>query len=172
MTDKISPEKSESPKATIREFSVGDLAVYPAHGVGRIEAIESRVAETAADGRLVPDTDGEVYLVNLTEKLLVPLLCKLGNLVPEGGIWLTTQRPEWNDANNALVGHGVSMVTLYYLRRYVRFLQDLLGEESGAVELSEPVARWLADTTAALEGVRPLLGDQPVTAIDLETADG
>ncbi len=43
MTDKTSPEKSESPKATIREFSVGDLAVYPAHGVGRIEAIESRV---------------------------------------------------------------------------------------------------------------------------------
>ncbi len=25
-----------------REFSVGDLAVYPAHGVGRIESIESR----------------------------------------------------------------------------------------------------------------------------------
>jgi len=25
------------------EFSVGDLAVYPAHGVGRIDAIESRV---------------------------------------------------------------------------------------------------------------------------------
>ena len=43
MTDKTSPEKSESDKATIREFSVGDLAVYPAHGVGRIEAIESRV---------------------------------------------------------------------------------------------------------------------------------
>jgi CarD family transcriptional regulator len=43
MTDKISPEKSESPKTAIRVFSVGDLAVYPAHGVGRIEAIESRV---------------------------------------------------------------------------------------------------------------------------------
>jgi CarD family transcriptional regulator len=27
----------------LREFTVGDLAVYPAHGVGRIEAIESRV---------------------------------------------------------------------------------------------------------------------------------
>jgi CarD family transcriptional regulator, regulator of rRNA transcription len=26
-----------------REFQAGDLAVYPAHGVGRIEAIESRV---------------------------------------------------------------------------------------------------------------------------------
>ncbi len=27
----------------IRQFHVGDLAVYPAHGVGRIEAIESRM---------------------------------------------------------------------------------------------------------------------------------
>ncbi len=27
----------------IREFAVGDLAVYPAHGVGRINAIESKV---------------------------------------------------------------------------------------------------------------------------------
>jgi len=30
-------------KEQIRKFQVGDLAVYPAHGVGRIEAIESRV---------------------------------------------------------------------------------------------------------------------------------
>ena len=27
----------------MREFQIGDLAVYPAHGVGRIEAIESKV---------------------------------------------------------------------------------------------------------------------------------
>ena len=54
---------------------------------------------------------GAVYQVNLLEKLLVPLLAKLANLVPDGGIWLNTQRPEWNDANNALVGNGVSMVT-------------------------------------------------------------
>lgn len=27
----------------VREFRVGDLAVYPAHGVGRIEAIENKV---------------------------------------------------------------------------------------------------------------------------------
>ena len=42
----------------------------------------------------------------MTEKLLVLLLTKLTNLVPEGGIWMNTQRPEWNDANNALVGKG------------------------------------------------------------------
>lgn len=41
MTDKKSKTKPE-PKKT-RRFEVGDLAVYPAHGVGQITAIESRV---------------------------------------------------------------------------------------------------------------------------------
>jgi len=36
-------EKSTPPKSTVGRFKIGDLAVYPAHGVGRIEAIESRV---------------------------------------------------------------------------------------------------------------------------------
>ncbi len=96
-----------------------------------------------ADGKLLLDADGQVYQVNLLEKLLVPLLAKLGNLVIDGGIWLNTQRPEWNDANNALVGQGLSMVTLYYMRRYVRFLQELLAAQPGAVDLSsgsQPVA--------------------------------
>jgi CarD family transcriptional regulator len=36
--DNIDPQKAKPMR-----FKVGDLAVYPAHGVGRIEAIESRV---------------------------------------------------------------------------------------------------------------------------------
>jgi hypothetical protein len=32
-----------------------------------------------ADGKLVLDDNGNVYQVNLLEKLLVPLLSKLGN---------------------------------------------------------------------------------------------
>ncbi|MEE2838499.1 MAG: hypothetical protein VYD51_06630, partial [Bacteroidota bacterium] len=35
---------------------------------------------------------------------------------------------EWNDANNALVGNGVSMVTLYYLRRFLVYFQDILAK--------------------------------------------
>ena len=124
--------------------------------------IADRVAATGADGKLVLERGGNVYQVNLLEKLLVPLLAKLGNLVVDGGIWLNTQRPEWNDANNALVGHGVSMVTLYYLRRYVRLLQQMLAEESGTVELSAEVGEWLADTSAALASLRPFLGKGPI----------
>jgi hypothetical protein len=41
---------------------------------------------------------------------------------------MNTQRPEWNDANNALVGKGLSVVTLAYLRRYIVFVQGLLEQ--------------------------------------------
>ena len=43
MTKKTDIEGIETPKQKVREFRVGDLAVYPAHGVGRINAIETRV---------------------------------------------------------------------------------------------------------------------------------
>ena len=36
-------EESTSTPGKVRRFKVGDLAVYPAHGVGRIDAIESKV---------------------------------------------------------------------------------------------------------------------------------
>jgi len=127
------------------------------------ERIANRVAAIGADGKLVLGPDGDVYQVNLLEKLLLPLLAKLGNLVVDGGIWLNTQRPEWNDANNALVGQGVSMVTLYYMRRYVQFLQDLLAGEQGPVQLSAEVGDWLAETSVALASVRPFLGKDPIS---------
>ncbi|MBE9544069.1 MAG: CarD family transcriptional regulator [Proteobacteria bacterium] len=43
MTEKKAKENKRSAKAKVREFQIGDLAVYPAHGVGKIQAIESRV---------------------------------------------------------------------------------------------------------------------------------
>lgn len=43
MTGKLSQQKVEASKDKMKEFQAGDLAVYPAHGVGRIEAIESKV---------------------------------------------------------------------------------------------------------------------------------
>ncbi len=89
------------------------------------DQIKSEVEHLGADARLLKNGFGDdIYKVNLTEKVLVPLLSKLCNFIPEAGIWLNTQRPEWNDANNALVGNGTSMVTLYYLRRFLKFWQE------------------------------------------------
>ena len=107
-----------------------------------------RVGKMGADGKLVWDRQGRVRLVNLTEKLLVPLLAKFANFIPGAGIWLNTQRPEWNDANNAFVGNGVSMVTLYQLRRHLAFCRQLFTALSAAeVQLSAEVATWLSTTT-------------------------
>lgn len=126
--------------------------------------IEKRVEAMGADGKMLMNAEGQVYQVNLLEKLLVPLLCKIGNFVVDGGIWLNAQRPEWNDANNALVGQGLSMVTLYYMRRYLCFLQDMLSEESGNVEISAEVAQWLTKTADALSDLTPALTEGSVDA--------
>lgn len=87
--------------------------------------IHARIKKSGADGALLTNAKDELYHVNFLEKILATVLSKLSNFVPEGGIWMNTQRPEWNDANNALVGNGVSMVTLYYLRRFLKFLQPV-----------------------------------------------
>ena len=58
------------------------------------------------------------------------------------------------------------MVTLYYIRRYIRFLQRLLAEESQSFALSSEVSQWLADTGAALANIRPLLGSNAISASD------
>ncbi|PXX98059.1 hypothetical protein DF185_17165 [Marinifilum breve] len=91
--------------------------------------IKANYKEIGADAFLLKQ-GSEIYRVNLMEKILVTLLSKLSNFIPEAGIWLNTQRPEWNDANNALVGNGVSMVTLYYLRRFLKFWTEKLTQLS------------------------------------------
>jgi hypothetical protein len=104
------------------------------------EKIKELTGKTGADGALLRTSSGEIYRVNLTEKILVTLLAKLSNFIPEAGIWLNTQRPEWNDANNALVGNGASMVTLYYLRRFLRFWHERFSESASlGITVSEEV---------------------------------
>lgn len=83
-----------------------------------------------ADGALLKTGENQIYHVNFLEKIMATVLAKISNLIPEGGIWMNTQRPEWNDANNALVGNGISMVTLYYLRRFLTWMDRVLGETS------------------------------------------
>jgi len=90
------------------------------------DRIRSQWNSIGSDAALLRDASGEPYRVTFLEKLLVPVLVKLTNFVPGGGIWMNTQRPEWNDANNALVGYGLSMITVCHLRRHLAFLEPLL----------------------------------------------
>jgi len=132
-----------------------DLVRDPRHSIAFDHALHARLTERASaigsDGRLLADAAGNTVLFSLAEKLLVPALVKMSNLVPGGGVWLNTQRPEWNDANNALAGWGLSVVTACHLRSYLAFL-DRLFAVSPAEEfaLSAPVATLVAEIAASV----------------------
>ena len=117
--------------------------------------------ERGSDGTLILDKNAAIYQVNLTEKLLVTLLAKVSNFIPEGGIWMNTQRPEWNDANNALVGNGVSMVTLSYLNRFILFYEKVIVKSTvDTIELSEELADFFNEVVAILVKNKHLLSDK------------
>ena len=122
--------------------------------------LEDKIGELTskygADGKFIMDESGTLLKCSLAEKLLVTLLAKLSNFVPEGGIWLNTQRPEWNDANNALVGNGVSMVTLCYIRRFVAFLNELMSHHE-SYPVHSPVAELLDGIHSTLKANQDLL---------------
>ncbi|MGA0845132.1 MAG: hypothetical protein ACO3RV_01205, partial [Luteolibacter sp.] len=95
----------------------------------RHDELMARKKKIGADGLLLRDSKGELVRATLAEKLLLPAVNKLANFIPGGGIGMNTQRPEWNDANNALAGCGVSLVTACYLRRYLNELLGLFGAD-------------------------------------------
>jgi hypothetical protein len=120
--------------------------------------INERVNRIGTDGKLLHSADGQVLYCSLAEKLLTLLLGKLVNFVPEGGIWMNTQRPEWNDANNALVGKGLSVVTLGYLRRYIVFCRELFNQAPSVdLQISQEVAQLYSQIKAVLERFQPYL---------------
>jgi hypothetical protein len=134
-----------------------DTIVFDAKADHRIR---SKRDVLGADGALLCDITGQIHHVTLIEKILATLLAKLSNFIPEGGIWMNTQRPEWNDANNALVGNGISMVTLYYLRRFLCFFKEILeGSTTEEANLSVEMADFLGQMSAVFDEFRYLLSD-------------
>ncbi|GAA4942156.1 hypothetical protein GCM10023314_14050 [Algibacter agarivorans] len=114
--------------------------------------INEKRAILGADGALLEDQNSNIYRVNLIEKLLATVLSKVSNFIPEGGIWLNTQRPEWNDANNALVGNGVSMVTLNYLYRFLSFFDQVVSKaETKDIKVSEELVNFFSNVVKTLQ---------------------
>jgi len=125
--------------------------------------------ELGADGALLRTRNSKIYKVNLVEKLLATVLAKMSNFIPEGGIWMNTQRPEWNDANNALVGNGVSMVTLYYLRRFLTFFETVLEKsEQESHHISEELLVFFEGITNTLNNNTDVL-DGKISDTDRKT---
>ncbi|MBN8642417.1 MAG: hypothetical protein J0L86_11460 [Flavobacteriales bacterium] len=120
--------------------------------------INKRRLQNGADGALLRDNNDEIYHVNFIEKILATVLAKMSNFIPEAGIWMNTQRPEWNDANNALVGNGVSMVTLCYLRRFLKFFQQLLdNSDQETIKISNEMVEFYHAIRENLLAFQPLL---------------
>lgn len=114
--------------------------------------INERREAIGADGALLRDKKDGIHKVNFIEKLLATVLSKISNFIPEGGIWLNTQRPEWNDANNALVGNGVSMVTLYYIYRFLNFFEKIVAKaEVSEVAISEELVTFFNQVAQTLQ---------------------
>ena len=120
--------------------------------------IHQKREELGADGALLRDENFFICKVNLIEKLLATVLAKVSNFIPEGGIWMNTQRPEWNDANNALVGNGVSMVTLNYLYRFINFFEKIVHKSSTEeVEISSELAIFFNEVVATFNKNKNIL---------------
>lgn len=115
-------------------------------------AIHELKKTQGADATLLKNQALQIHHVNFAEKILATVLAKLANFIPEGGIWMNTQRPEWNDANNALVGNGVSMVTLYYLTRFLKFFDNILEKSKHEkVTVSEEMFHFFSLIRAAFK---------------------
>ncbi len=111
-----------------------------------------------ADSALLLNQENTIHYVNFIEKILATVMAKISNFIPEGGIWMNTQRPEWNDANNALVGNGVSVVTLCYLRRFLKFINTFLDETKiESVLISEELLAFVRGVHQSLESHKHLL---------------
>lgn len=125
------------------------------------ETIRKERSRIGADGALLRTIDGQLHRVNFIEKMLASVLAKVSNFILEGGIWMNTQRPEWNDANNALVGNGVSMVTLYYLRRYLTFFDGIFdGLENQKIPLSKELYSFFTEIHHVFQdNLKLLFGD-------------
>ena len=134
--------------------------------------IHERMKAMGADGALLPNSTGEIYHVNFCEKILATMLAKLSNFVPDGGIWMNTQRPEWNDANNALVGNGLSMVTLCYLRRFLNFFETVfekIGETQ--IEISEELYVFYNKVAETFQQHQPALSGEINDTVRKEMTD-
>ncbi|CAM1365809.1 Beta-1,3-glucan phosphorylase, family GH149 [Tenacibaculum litopenaei] len=120
--------------------------------------IRASRTEHGADGALLRSEINFIVKANFIEKILATTLAKISNFIPDAGIWMNTQRPEWNDANNALVGNGVSVVTLAYLHRFVVFVSKIIKQWNGTeIPISEEFVTYFETVNRGLLHFHPVL---------------
>lgn len=130
--------------------SDAEVKADPKHSIVFDDELHKRIMALiptyGEDARLIlDDSSAQPVLATLTDKLLITLLTKMSNLIPNVGIWMNTLRPEWNDANNALVGNGASVVTLCYMHRFVGVMEELYGGGEDDLTIYKDVYTFLKE---------------------------
>ena len=117
----------------------------------RNRSITENALKYGEDYKFITDGD-RPYCVSFAEKLAVQAMSKMSNLVVGGGIWMNTQKAEWNDANNAIVGCGLSVVTTCQLRRYIVELLDIFKTyKDSDIMMTIETSEWLNSIISILE---------------------
>ncbi|MCQ2324917.1 MAG: hypothetical protein MJZ58_01840 [Paludibacteraceae bacterium] len=137
-----------------------EIVADPKHSITFDDELHQRIMALiptyGQDARLLLDESVQPVLATLMDKLLITLLTKMSNLIPNVGIWMNTLRPEWNDANNALVGNGASVVTLCYMHRFVEVVERLIGEEADGFTIYKDVYTFLQNILNSLNQLNSL----------------
>jgi len=138
----------------LRDYS--DMLVTPGDTVifdgERDGALQDAMAQRGTDMVIARNRHGDVQRVTLFEKLLLTALVKSSNFIPDAGIWLNGQRPEWNDALNAIVGKAASVVTACHLKLFLDLLSAVVADAKAETwSLSKEVARFLKDVNEVFQ---------------------
>ena len=134
----------------------GDTVIFDA---AANDSLRRNIQSSGSDAVLVKNLDKKIHYVSLAEKLLLTSLVKVSNFVPGAGIWLSTQRPEWNDALNALAGKGASVITACHLKVFLERLDELFEDVSEkSIRISYEVSQFLQSIISVLDGCRLFSG--------------
>ncbi len=134
----------------------GDTVIFDA---AANDSLRRNIQLSGTDEVLARNLDKQIHYVSLAEKLLLTSLVKISNFVPGAGIWLSTQRPEWNDALNALAGKGASVITACHLKVFLERLDELFEDVSEqSIRISYEISQFLQSITSVLDGCRLFSG--------------
>ena len=95
-------------------FKVGDLAVYPAHGVGRIEALESKD---------ISGLQQSFYIMRILENDMI-IMIPTGN-VDSVGLRQVIDKDQVREIYQILKDRDVSLETTNWNRRYREYMEKI-----------------------------------------------
>ncbi len=90
--------------------------------------------------------NGSICYVSFAEKLIIPVLSRISNLVIGGGICMEIQNTEVKNYKD--LEFRLSVVGVYRLKRYLSLIEDILTQyQEDSVSITSDVLNWLKGIT-------------------------